>query len=385
MLRVLSGIDAVRPEAWNALIGGGDPFLRHEFLAALEHHGCVGPQSGWTPCHLVIEDRTGALRAALPLYRKMHSWGEFVFDFSWAQAYARSGLEYYPKLVATVPFTPAGGPRLLVSPGPDARDAKRELLAAAIELAREESVSSLHVLFAHEPEIAELSGAGLLLRRDCQFHWHNRGYGDFEHYLKGFTAEKRKKTRRERRRVQEAGIAFTTLHGGDLDERTWRVVYAFHADTFLRHGHTPYLSLAFFRDVARTMPQSIVVQLASRGRQPLAAAICFRGSDTLYGRYWGASEDQHSLHFEACYHQGIEYCIREGLSRFEPGTQGEHKVARGFEPVFTWSAHWIADPRFARAIGDFLQRESRAVAGYAEEIREHVPYRKEQAGDPAQA
>lgn len=374
--RVLAGIDEVDRGAWNALIGTGAPFLRHEFLAALERHGCVGGASGWTPCHITLSDARGELLAAMPLYRKMHSWGEFVFDFAWAQAYARHGLEYYPKLVAAVPFTPAGGPRLLVRPGSEAGALRQALLERAVELAAEQSLSSLHVLFAEKSQAEELAARGLLLRRDCQFHWHNRSHADFEQYLETFTAEKRKKVRRERRRVSEAQVSFTTLHGGDIDARLWKTLHAFHADTFLRHGHTPYLGLGFFLEISKTMPQSVVVQLASRRHEHLAAAICFRGEDALYGRYWGAREDYHSLHFETCYHQGIEYCIREGLQRFEPGTQGEHKISRGFEPALTWSAHWIADSRFARAIEDYLRREAHAVAGYAQEARDHVPFKK---------
>jgi len=375
--RLLTSIEDVTPGEWNALVDGGEPFLRHEFLAALERQGCVGGTSGWTPSHLVVHDTdTGVLAAAMPLYRKMHSWGEFVFDFAWAQAYARHGLEYYPKLVSAIPFTPAGGPRLLTRQGEDAVARRRQLLDAALDFARNEGLSSLHVLFPGRTQAQELNDAGLLLRRDCQFHWHNRGYDSFDAYLGTFTAEKRKKARRERRRVREAGVEFRTLRGDELDPALWRMVYGFHADTFLRHGHTPYLSLDFFKEVARTLPESVVVQLALHGRERVAAAICFRGSNTLYGRYWGSRAEFHSLHFETCYHQGIEYCIREGLQRFEPGTQGEHKVSRGFEPVFTWSAHWIADSRFAAAIDDYLRREGRAVSGYAAEIGEHVPYKK---------
>jgi uncharacterized protein len=374
--RVLASIDEVTAPAWNALVTAGAPFVRHEFLAALEHQGCVGADSGWTPCHLVLQEDDGALRAALPLYRKFHSWGEFVFDFAWAQAYARHGLEYYPKLVSAIPFTPASGPRLLVRPGVDAAAARRETLEAALQYAADQRVSSLHLLFAEPATARELQSRGLLLRRDCQFHWYNRGFADYDSFLETFTAEKRKKARRERRRVAEAGIEFGTLRGAEIDAADWRHIHALHTETFLRHGHMPYLALDFFLEIARTLPDSVVVQVARRGRQTVAAAICFRGEDTLYGRYWGASEEHHSLHFETCYHQGIEYCIREGLSRFEPGTQGEHKVSRGFEPALTWSAHWIADPRFARAIETYLQQEAAAVDEYAAQVARHVPFKE---------
>jgi predicted N-acyltransferase len=374
--RILSGIDQVQASDWNALDGAQAPFLRHEFLAALEHHACVGASSGWTPNHLVLQDAEGSLLAAMPLYRKLHSWGEFVFDFAWAQAHTRSGLSYYPKLIACVPFTPATGPRLLTTPGPQAPALRRELVRHAIELARNEDLSSFHVLFPQLQHAHELSAQGLLLRRDCQFHWHNRGYGDFEEFLGGFTAEKRKKAHRERRRVSEAGITFSTLCGGDIDRRLWQRIYAFHADTFLRHGHTPYLSLGFFVEIAATLPEAIVVQLAWLDSRPIAAAVCFRGPDTLYGRYWGTSVDHHSLHFDLCYYQGIDYCIQNGLRRFEPGTQGEHKVSRGFEPEFTWSAHWIADARFSEAIRLYLDRERQAIVEYAADVRAHVPYKE---------
>jgi predicted N-acyltransferase len=310
------------------------------------------------------------------MYRKLHSWGEFVFDFAWAQAHTRSGLPYYPKLIACVPFTPATGPRLLVAPGERAPALRRELLRQALELARAEGLSSFHVLFPEMEQARELIAQGLLLRHDCQFHWHNRGYGDFEQFLAGFTAEKRKKAHRERRRVSEAGIRFTTLGGGDIDRRLWQRIYAFHADTFLRHGHTPYLSLGFFLEIAEKLPQAVVVQLAWADSAPIAAAVCFRGPEALYGRYWGASVDHHSLHFDLCYYQGIDYCIRNGLQRFEPGTQGEHKVSRGFEPEYTCSAHWIADARFSDAIRHYLDRERQAIAEYAADVRAHVPYKE---------
>lgn len=374
--RVLASIDEVTAQAWNALVTGGLPFLRHEFLAALEHQHCVGADSGWTPCHLVLQDADGGLRAALPLYRKFHSWGEFVFDFAWAQAYARHGLEYYPKLVSAIPFTPAGGPRLLVRGAADAAAVRHELLEAVLEFAADQGMSSLHVLFAEQAAALELRAGGLLLRRDCQFHWHNRGFADYEAFLDTFTAEKRKKARRERRRVAEAGIEFSTLRGAQIEASDWRHIHALHTDTFMRHGHMPYLGLEFFLEISRTLPDSVVVQIARRGAAMVAAAICFRGADTLYGRYWGASEEHHSLHFETCYHQGIEYCIREGLHRFEPGTQGEHKVSRGFEPVLTWSAHWIAEQRFARAIATYLQHEASAVDAYAAQIAQHVPFKE---------
>ena len=377
-VRVARSLADVDAQQWNALVGRGAPFLRHEFLLGLELSGCATPETGWDAHHLLLTDAQGNLTGAMPLYLKPHSWGEFVFDFAWAQAYSRNGLEYYPKLVSAIPFTPASGPRLLsrAHGAPGTAALREKLLAEALQYAADQNLSSLHVLFPDDAQARELAGGGLLLRRDCQFHWRNRGYADFDDFLQTFTAEKRKKARRERRRVAEAGIRFRTLSGAEMDARTWRHVHALHTDTFLRHGHTPYLGVEFFLELTRTLPESIVVHSAWRGAQMVAAAICFRGEDTLYGRYWGASEEHHSLHFETCYHQGIEYCIRAGLQRFEPGTQGEHKVSRGFGPELTWSAHWIADPRFARAIGDYLRREALAVDEYAAQIADHVPFKQ---------
>jgi predicted N-acyltransferase len=234
----------------------------------------------------------------------------------------------------------------------------------------------MHVLFLEKEQAHKLRPEGFLLRRDCQFHWYNHDYRSFDEFLARFTAPKRKKIHRERRRVAEAGIRFSTLHGGEIDRPLWQTLYGFHADTFLRHGHTPYLTEGFFHELAERLPHNVVVQLAVHRSSPVAAAICFRSDSTLYGRYWGAARDFHSLHFESCYHQGIEYCIRERLARFEPGTQGEHKVSRGFEPTLTWSAHWIAHPQFARAIAEYLQREGEAIESYAAEVDGHVPYRR---------
>ncbi len=371
---VHKSIDDVDARQWNALSGTSSPFLRHEFLAALEHTRCVGARTGWTPSYLTLSDAQG-LAAAAPVFAKSHSYGEFVFDFGWAQAYSRLGREYYPKLSIAVPFTPATGPRLLVRPDLDHAKTAAALLQSVADFAAENGLSSAHALFVNESDRATCEGGGWLLRKDCQFHWANREYVSFDAYLETFTAEKRKKAKRERRRVAEAGIAFDTRLGSELDARLMDRLYAFHRDTFLRHGHEPYLTRDFFAEICRTMGESLMVKIANHAGQPVACAIFFQSPDTLYGRYWGASADQHSLHFEACYHQGVDYCIEHGLQRFEPGTQGEHKVARGFEPTLTWSAHFIADRRFRAAVDDFLAREGAAIDAYADEVREHVPFR----------
>ncbi len=374
--RFLKGIADVDAAAWNALAGDGQPFVRHEFLLALEQSGCAAPRTGWTPRHLVIEDARGHAVGALPLYRKGHSRGEFVFDFSWANAYAQHGLPYYPKLLCAIPFTPVRGPRLLVGAAENGAAVADALIQAASGHARSEGLSSWHVLFPAETDLSRLTRAGLIERRDCQFHWFNHGYGTFDDFLATFTAEKRKKAKRERRRVAEAGIEFDTRSGGDMDDALWDTVYAFYADTFYRHGHEPYLSLRFFKQIAAAMPDRLMLKIARQGAEPIAVAIFFVGSDALYGRYWGAGGNYHSLHFETCYYQGIEYCIEHGLQRFEPGTQGEHKVPRGFVPTLMGSAHDIVDPRFAAAIGDFAARESLGVARYAAAVNEHVPYHR---------
>ena len=367
-------IDTLGSTEWSALGADAHPFMRHEFLAALEHTNCVGTDTGWQPCYLVLVDEHG-LAAAAPLYLKNHSWGEFVFDFAWAQAYERMGRRYYPKLTLAAPFTPATGPRLLVRADVERAAAAPRLLAELERYAGHHALSGVHALFLDEATRAACAARGWLLRRDCQFHWRNRGYATFDDYLGTFTAEKRKKARRERRRVAEAGVRFETRFGGELDEALLDHIYALHRDTFLRHGHEPYLTRAFFSEIARTLPDSFMVKLAVYQRAVVAVAIFFCSRETLFGRYWGAAADYHSLHFEACYHQGIEFCIERGIARFEPGTQGEHKVSRGFEPTITWSGHYIADLQFRAAIADYLRREAAAVDAYALEVQGHVPYR----------
>jgi predicted N-acyltransferase len=374
--RFLHSIAHIDAAQWNSLLGAGEPFLRHEFLLALEESGCAVPRTGWAARHLVIDDARGRPIGAMPLFLKQHSRGEFVFDFSWANAYAQHGLRYYPKLLSAVPFTPVRGPRLLIGADADVRAVTGLLIKAAIDYARSEQLSSWHVLFPMDDDAERLRSAGLILRRDCQFHWYNQGYESFDTFLATFTAEKRKKAKRERRRVAEGGIEFDTLHGGDMNDALWDTVYAFYADTFYRHGHEPYLNLDFFKRIAAAMPDRLMLKVARIGREPIAVAIFFVGDDALFGRYWGAGGDYHSLHFETCYYQGIEYCIEHKLQRFEPGTQGEHKVPRGFVPTMMSSAHFLADQRFAAAIRDFAAREARGVDTYAAAVNEHVPYHR---------
>ncbi|MEX2125514.1 MAG: GNAT family N-acetyltransferase [Woeseia sp.] len=377
---IVASIADIDADAWNRLAGDTFPFLRHEFLHAAEHTGCVSAATGWSPRHIVISDRRGRLTAAMPLYEKTHSWGEFVFDWSWAEAYHRAGLEYYPKLVSTVPFTPAPSSRLLLADANDGENALR-LVDAAVDLARESGCSSLHVLFPANQELKILSDAGMKLRKDCQFHWHNRGYRSFDEFLSTFSSEKRKKARRDRRRVREQGIEFRWLKGGQTNAAIWKDVYEMISTTFLRRGSMPYYDYAFFTTIANSLPDNVLVILAELDRSPVAAAIFYEGAGTLYGRYWGSDSHFDALHFETCYYQGIDYCIANGLATFEPGTQGEHKISRGFAPVQTWSAHWLARPDFFAAVGQYLSEERRHVERYMEALSGHSPYRDDTDGD----
>ncbi|MEJ2554209.1 MAG: GNAT family N-acetyltransferase [Gammaproteobacteria bacterium] len=370
----LSCIDEVSQESWNALTSLSNPFIRHEFLCSLEHAGCVVPETGWAPCHLVATEGNRLL-GALPLYLKHHSWGEFVFDFAWAEAYERSSKAYYPKIINAVPYTPATGPRFLVGSSPDAARVKQALLEAARELVVERKASSLHCLFTTTDDSEFLASHDFLLRLGCQYHWQNQNYGDFDDFLGDFTADKRKKVKRERRRIQEAGIETLMLEGDEISPDLWEVFYRFYYGTVLRKSGYAPLSLEFFLSLGRAMPENVVLGLARHRGDYVAAALSLRGEDSLYGRYWGASNDFHSLHFELCYYTGIEYCIQHGLQRFEPGAQGEHKISRGFLPTPTYSNHWLADPIFQRAIGISLEREQEQMRYRIRELSSHAPYK----------
>ncbi len=380
LVKVSDAIDEIAADEWNSLVDSDCPFLRHEFLLAAEHSGSVSPETGWVPRHLTCYDDSNRLRAALVLYEKNHSWGEFVFDWAWANAYEQAGYDYYPKLVSAVPFTPAPGKRLLLRDPADT-EAASALLGAAIKLAEETDCSSVHVLFPDADELPLLREAGLHVRKDCQFHWHNQGYKQFDDFLATFSSAKRKKTRRDRRRVAEAGISFRRLKGHDLDDETWKIVYRLISVTFMRRGSLPYFNLDFFAQISRTLPQNILVILAEKDGQAIAASLFFESDDVLYGRYWGSNGHYDALHFEACYYQGIEYCIDTGKQVFEPGTQGEHKISRGFVPTPTWSAHWLKQPEFYSAIGDYLNEERRHIERYMEAVDARSPYRKDESQD----
>jgi predicted N-acyltransferase len=376
-VEVHDSIAAIAASDWDRLAGDRHPFLQHAFLLAAESHGCVSTETGWTPRHIGLRDRHGKLVGAMPLYEKSHSWGEFVFDWSWAQAYHRAGVAYYPKLVSATPFTPAQSPRLL-APTAELRQA---LAAGACRVASDSGNSSLHVQFPDPSELHILRDNGLKLRKDCQFHWHNRNYRNFDDFLQSFTARKRKKARQDRRYVREQGITFRCLKGQAIDAAVWTDVYELISRTFLQRGSMPYFSKEFFIEATRTCPDTMLVILALRKRQTVAAAVFYDSAEVLYGRYWGTDADYNALHFETCYYQGIDYCIENARKVFEPGTQGEHKISRGFTPVETWSAHWLAIPEFFAAVGNYLEEETLHVDRYIAAVSAHSPYKSTRPGD----
>jgi predicted N-acyltransferase len=382
--RILRDLDEVHAPAWDGLVrastGADVPaFLRHDFLAALERTGCVGPGTGWQPEHLCLYDGE-RLVAAAPLYRKRHSWGEYVFDWAWADAYERHGLRYYPKLVCAIPFTPVAGPRLLA---PD-RPTREALAAALVAHARSARVSSLHVLFPGAADAEALQARQLSMRRGVQFHWRNAGYRDFEDFLAGLAQPKRKKIRAERRKVREAGVSFLRLTGEEIGAAQLDFFVRCYEATYAAHGSTPYLGRGFFGEIARTMGDRLILVLALREGRPIASSLLVRDRDRLYGRYWGAVEHVPCLHFETAYYQAIEAAIELGVQAIEGGAQGEHKMARGFLAEQTCSLHWLAEPAFADAVDRFLEREGQAIDGYMDELTERSPFRAQaQPAPPA--
>lgn len=375
-IKIETSLEAIAPDEWDALGGLDDPFLSHAFLVALERHDCVGESFGWYPRHLTIRNDSGRLVAAMPMYLKTNSYGELVFDWSWASAYERSGRRYYPKLVVAIPYTPITGQRLLVAPDEDGVALRQLLLDSAIQLAEQNNLSSIHWLFLTPEDREAAEARGLLMRQDCQYHWHNRDYADFDHFLDDFVARKRKKVKRERRRVDEQGIRLRTVLGNEMDDEHWAIFHRFYVDTFEKNAGIPTLTLAFFREIGRSMGDRIVLVFAEFDGRPVAAALNFRNDDALFGRYWGCDRDFHSLHFEACYYRGIDYCIEHRLQRFEPGAQGEHKIARGFLPTATHSAHWIRDDDFREVIDTFCRRERQFMQQRCAELMSESPFRE---------
>lgn len=373
----VDALDTLPAPAWDALSPDAPPFVQHAFLSGLERHGCLGPQSGWTPCHATLW-RGVALIAAAPGYRKSHSRGEFVFDQPWAEAYAAHGQRYYPKWLGAVPYSPVPGPRILAREA----EAARTLLQMLPQACREAGFSSAHFHFiAPEPGTASglEFGREWLIRHELQFHWQNPGWRDFEDFLAALSHKRRKNIRQERAHLARAGIRFIARHGDEIRPHELEAMHRFHLATFNAYGNSSALNLDFFRHLARQLPRHLVVFLALQQDQPIAGALCLRSGDTLYGRYWGSQHRLPGLHFETCYYQGIEYCLRQGLHRFEPGAQGEHKLARGFLPVLTHSRHRIFNPEFEQALRRWCAHECALMVRYRATLAAHSPFRHEPA------
>ncbi len=378
--RIVTGMTDVDPQAWNAVANPSgvafDPFLTWEFLEALEASGAATPETGWSPCHVLIEGPGETIVAAMPLYAKTHRQGEFVFDHSWADAYQRAGGDYFPKLLAAVPFTPVTGRRLLTKPGPDQERLGNALISTAIQIAAQNDFSSLHVNFVDQDQARQLDELGLLIRNDQQFHWRNDGYQCFDDFLAALSSSKRKNLRKERQKAQN-GLTFKHLTGDDIEEAHWDAFFEFYMDTGARKWGYPYLNRETFTLLGERMSKHILLILAYDGDEAIAGALNFIGSDTLYGRYWGCRSSRPFLHFETCYYQAIDYAIAHNLAVVEAGAQGGHKLARGYAPVTTYSAHWIAHKGLRGAIDDYLTRERQAVEHESEYLTKRTPFRKD--------
>lgn len=379
-LRTLESLSEISPEAWDLVANPADapydPFLSWDFLEAMECSGAATPETGWTPLHLIIENEAGELIAAMPLYAKSHSQGEYIFDHSWADAYMRAGGHYYPKLLSAIPFTPVTGRRRLVRAGePDKAGLKDNLLAGAVQLVRNNDLSSLHFNFLPEDDYQALGETGLLQRTDQQFHFENKGYGSFDDFLTELSSSKRKNLRKERKKAQE-GLEIKWLTGAALTSEHWDIFYEFYTDTGDRKWGTPYLNRQTFSLIHERMADKILMILAYDGDEAIAGALNFIGSDTLYGRYWGRIEERPFLHFELCYYQAMDYAIQHKLAFVEAGAQGGHKLARGYGPVTTRSAHWVAHEGLRHALEDYLERERYAVSKEMEYLQDRTPFRK---------
>jgi len=374
-IKLVPAIDKVAADDWDACAGADNPFVSHAFLKALEETGCVGGRTGWTPTHMVAEGPDGRVIGVVPLYLKQHSFGEYVFDHGWANAYESAGGTYYPKLQSAVPFTPVPGPRLLVRPG--APEETADMLAAGIEAAaRQMGVSSAHVTFPTEADWARLGEAGWLQRTGQQFHWYNDGYADFDAFLDALNARKRKAIRRERRAVAESGVELSILTGPALKAEHWDAFYRFYVNTGSRKWGSPYLNRAFFHRLGEVMADKVALVMGCLDGRWVCGALNLIGTDTLYGRNWGTVVEVPFLHFEACYYRAIEFAISRGLTKVEAGAQGEHKIQRGYVPTRTYSAHWIRDPGFRRAVANYLERERAAVDAEMEALAEYAPFRQ---------
>ena len=374
-LELHEAIAAIDEDAWDACAGPDNPFVSHGFLSAVEASGSTGRRTGWLPRHATLRDASGGLVGVAPLYAKLHSYGEYVFDHGWARAYEQAGGRYYPKLQAAVPFSPVPGPRLLVRPGEDAGLVRRHLAAGIAQATSELGLSSAHVTFCTETEQRELAEDGWLPRLGLQYHWHNQGYGSFDDFLGALSSRKRKSLRRERREAQGAGLEFRVLRGDEIRAADWAAFYEFYTSTVDRKWGSAYLTEAFFPLLGRHLGERVVLMLAEDRGMPVAGALNLLGGDALYGRNWGCRGEWPFLHFELCYYQAIDFAIAHGLSRVEAGAQGEHKIQRGYLPVPTHSAHFIADPALRRAVAGFLDAERPAILAEIAELETLSPYR----------
>jgi len=373
-VHIIAGLDEVDAGQWNALNTSRQPFLSYEFLQGLEAYGCVGESWGWIPQHIIIK-QDEALIGALPLYLKTNSYGELVFDWAWADAYARSGMEYYPKLVSAIPYSPVTGQRLLVSPSHDKTVVSQLLLQAAIQHAKDKQLSSLHILFPDEDDLTQCTQHGMLQRDACQFHWYNNSYTSFDDFLATFSSKKRKNVKRERRHVTDADVSIEILDGHQIDAATWQAFHTLYSSTFMRKSGYATLSLEFFLSLSERMPDNVRLIMAKHNEEYVAGAYLLCDDDNLYGRHWGCNARYNCLHFEVCYYAAIEYCIETGRQHFDAGAQGEHKINRGFTPINTWSAHWLNHPAFMEAVGDFVAHEARGIEDYMSVLEEHAPYK----------
>jgi uncharacterized protein len=368
-------LSTISAHAWNELCADDYPFVRYEFLAALEQSGSVGTGTGWQTQHLLVHEGD-ELIAAMPLYIKTHSYGEYVFDWSWADAYKRYGLEYYPKLISAIPFTPCVGARLLIKNSVQQRELLPNIIAAVKNHAQKIHASSWHCLFPLVDVSAQLVGENIAQRVGVQFHWYNRDYKSWDDFVGAMTSRKRKNINKERRVVAEQGISFVTKTGQDISALDWKLFYQFYCSTYLkRSGHTGYLTDAFFQLLGKEFAQHCLLIIAYQQDQPIAAALFFIDAKTIYGRYWGCAEEHDFLHFETCYYQGIDYAINHGLQHFDGGAQGEHKIARGFEPVMTYSNHWLVRSDFQQAIDNFLDAETTSIKHYIEATKGYLPFK----------
>ncbi|MDE0779421.1 MAG: GNAT family N-acetyltransferase [Alphaproteobacteria bacterium] len=375
--RIVENIANIPADVWETLAGDGNPFVSHQFLHALEETGCATNEAGWLPQHIVVEETDGTIVAAAPMYLKSHSQGEYVFDHGWANAWERAGGRYYPKMQVAAPFSPVSGPRLLAGSGPDSDVARLTLLRALETVCKNLDVSSVHVTFCTEREHDLMGVADWIPRVGRQFHWHNRGYETFNDFLGALTSRKRKMIRKERRQVTNQGIRVRALSGDEIQPEHWDAFYKFYVDTYDRKWGHPYLTREFFEAAQARLGQKIVLVMADMDGLPVAGALNLRGADALYGRNWGCLGDFRFLHFEACYYQAIEYAIDKGLSTVEAGTQGPHKIQRGYEPVQTYSGHYIPNESFREAVARFCEEEQREVDWEIEAYAEHLPYRQE--------